>query len=231
MTAFPGAVDMPGPANKVWPDVNGDVGVICHSSAGTVAADLAELADVNNPRSWHYTVAQDGTVYEHYPLTASCWHAGSHQWNARLIGIEHEGGAEPNVSEPLTPAQLASSTRLVAWIAQQLGWQPSRQPATRTLYEHNEVYPTACPSGRIPWEAYMPPADPITPSISLEQSTELQYVLGAGTLAITQPEGPTPQDYTLYVAGQVPIKIPAGTACKVYTVYVPLTRPPGTIGS
>jgi N-acetyl-anhydromuramyl-L-alanine amidase AmpD len=103
--------------------------------------------------SWHFTVLKDGAVWQHYGLDSSCWHAGNRANNARLIGIEHEGKA----GEPLTEAQTQASVSLVRWIAATQGWPLERH--TRLL-EHNEVYATACPSGRIPWERYVPENDP-----------------------------------------------------------------------
>ncbi len=152
MTAYPGAISHPGPASKVWPDVNTREGVIEHSLEGGLAAGLAQL-DGAVEVSWHYTVAKDGRVYEHYPLTASCWHAGSHAQNARLIGVEHEGVA----GEPLTIAQRDASVKLTRWIAAQCGFPLTRHDH---LLEHNEVFATACPSGRIPWGYYVPENDP-----------------------------------------------------------------------
>jgi N-acetyl-anhydromuramyl-L-alanine amidase AmpD len=103
----------------------------------------------NSQASWHFSVLKDGRVIQHYPTTAACWHAGGPVANNKFIGIEHEG----RVGEALTPEQLASSVGLVRWIAQEEGWLMARHV---TMFEHNEVYNTACPSGRIPWEAYVP---------------------------------------------------------------------------
>lgn len=151
MTAYPGAIAHPGPSGKVWGDVNRREGVILHSLEGQLAAGFAQLDGLAQV-SWHYTVDKFGTVYEHYPLTASPWHAGSHAQNARLIGVEHEGIA----GEPLTVAQLVASVALTQWIAAQCGFPMTRHDH---LLEHNEVFATACPSGRIPWEAYQVPAN------------------------------------------------------------------------
>jgi N-acetyl-anhydromuramyl-L-alanine amidase AmpD len=102
----------------------------------------------NSQASWHFSVLKDGRVIQHYPTTSACWHAGGPAANNKFIGIEHEG----RVGEALTPEQLASSVGLVRWIAQEEGWLMARHT---TMFEHNEVYNTACPSGRIPWEAYV----------------------------------------------------------------------------
>ena len=158
MSWYPAAVRHPGPASKVWPEPNQHVGVICHSVEGYIAAALNELDDGNQPLSWHFTIDKQGTVYQHYDLSASCWHAGSHAQNNLLIGIEHEGVK----GEPLTEMQAAASVALVRWIASECGWAMSRAPASRTLWEHREVPAsnTTCPNDRIPWSRYMPTNDP-----------------------------------------------------------------------
>lgn len=154
---YPAAVWFAGPADKAgYPGiaVNECRGVICHSMVGSASAALARLVS-DDRASWAFSVLQDGTVLQHYESNAVCWHAGSAVWNGRLIGIEHEGGALGNVSERLTDAQRAASVALVRWLGQAHGFRLIRDGLAKTLYEHNETgYPTACPSGRIPWPAY-----------------------------------------------------------------------------
>ena len=154
---YPTAVRRPGPPQKVWDAANAQQGVVCHSMVGSTQAAFGELDNPEREASWHFSVSKSGAVHQHYPLEKSTWHCGSQHWNTRLVGIEHEGGPEGNVSEPLTQAQLAASVALVQWIAEQGRWTPTRDPASRTLHEHNEVgdEPTACPSDRIPWEEYI----------------------------------------------------------------------------
>jgi len=151
---YPSAVQHRGPASKVWPDVNADIGIICHSLEGYVGPALAELDDRAQQLSWHFTIAYDGTIYQHYDLTESPWHAGTHAANAEFIGIEHEGVT----GEALTDAQSQASVSLVWWIAHELGWATlSRDGAGKNLWEHHEVpgASTTCPNGRIDWERYL----------------------------------------------------------------------------
>jgi N-acetyl-anhydromuramyl-L-alanine amidase AmpD len=72
-----------------------------------------------------------------------------------LIGIEHEGGFDPE-DEPLTEAQRSESVALVRWLSKRHGFPLIRRAG---LWEHREVAPasapTACPSGRIPWKYYI----------------------------------------------------------------------------
>ena len=171
MATFPGSTWRPGPRSKQgYPGlaINAAQGVICHSAVGSLAGAMARLDNIaRNPdgtfteraaASWHFTIAKDGRVLQHYDTLAVCWHAGSRGWNGRLIGIEHEGGADTpaTVSEPLTPEQLAASVNLVRWLSVTHNFPLVRFDGTigGSLFEHRQVYATACPSGRIPWAEY-----------------------------------------------------------------------------
>ena len=148
---YPSAKWYAGPEWKVNGQVNTCRGVVCHSAVGGLSAALGELTHPTRKASWHFTVDQDGTVYQHYDTSAQCWHAGSNR-NNDLIGIEHIGGLDP-VDEPLTPAQRDASVALVRWLSKTLGFPLIRHIG---LHEHNEVSSavTQCPSGRIPWAYY-----------------------------------------------------------------------------
>lgn len=158
MTDYPLAIQRPGPAGKVWPDRNAQIGSILHSMQGSLAGAFSVLDDVSlthdayRAASWPFSIAKDGTVYQHYPIEASPFHAGSHEGNRLLTGIEHEGVP----GEELTEAQFQSSYALCVWLGQQGGYRPTRDQPARTLFEHNEWISTECPSGRIPWYRYVP---------------------------------------------------------------------------
>ncbi|MCR4341716.1 MAG: N-acetylmuramoyl-L-alanine amidase [Gemmatimonadaceae bacterium] len=158
MAVFPGGTWRPGPRSKQsYPGIvlNKAVGVILHSMVGSFASAMARL-DSADRASWQFSVCQDGRVYQHYDSLAVTWHAGSQVWNGRLIGIEHEGGAPGNESEPLTDAQKAASVALVRWLAKTHGFPLVRYDGhSGALFEHNQVYATACPSGRISWAEYV----------------------------------------------------------------------------
>jgi hypothetical protein len=150
---------------------------------GTYAGALTRL-DGNGPNdqaSWHYSVLQDGTVVQHYSDTVQCWHTGTAR-NNDLIGIEHEGGYNP-VDEPLTPAQLAASVSLVHALAAKHGFPLTLRVG---LWEHNWTgYQTSCPSGRIPWAAYLatppPPVqedDEMKPFLALEIGSPNTWLIG-----------------------------------------------------
>lgn len=181
---YPGSSWYPGPLDKqgyTGLAVNECRGVICHSMVGSAASALARLEGPDRA-SWHFSVLQNGTVLQHYESNAVTWHAGSMRWNGRLIGIEHEGGAEPNVSEPLTLSQLTASVLLVRWLSQTHGFALTRDITLgRTLYEHNDVYQTACPSGRIPWDRYIEEdEDAMTPELKTTLDALYAAVLDQG---------------------------------------------------
>jgi len=147
---YPKAIHRSGPFWKQgYPDLSRYTrtgkGAICHSMEGTLAAAFARL-DGPNMASWTGSVAKDGTVYQHYPLSACCWHAGHEERNILWAGWEFEG----RMGEPLTPEQVDAAIGLLTWQAIQEGWDQVAPHVT--LGEHNWYYPTACPSGRIPWD-------------------------------------------------------------------------------
>lgn len=150
MNWYPDATVQAAPAWKQRGNKNPAEAAVLHSAEGWAGGLLHELQRADRGAAWHFSVLQSGEVWQHYPLNAVLWHAGNTYANARYIGIEHEGIA----GQPLTDAQRAASVALVTWIASQRHWEPLRGV---TLFEHNEVSDkgTECPSGRIPWEAYM----------------------------------------------------------------------------
>ena len=196
MNWYPKAIQRLGPSVKVQSGRNPARGVVCHSMVGPRSAAYTVLDNVTGDRKtvgWHFSVMKDGTVEQHYPLDARVHHAGNLFANNNYIGIEHEGGLSP-VTEPLTAKQREASIALVRWIAAQSGWIPSRT-GQKTLWEHNEVSDTGtqCPSGRIPWEAY---------------------------LGEVMPPKAGPLDWgTFYVNGAVPVRIERRNATTLTYVY------------
>lgn len=125
--------------------VNTLEGIVDHSAEGSLPACLSELDKPHRYASWWATVAKNGRIYQHYPLTAITWHAGSREANRRFVGVEHEGRA----GEPLTEAQYQATLQLHRWLWVQMGLgTPERRV---NLWEHLELAGTACPSARIPW--------------------------------------------------------------------------------
>lgn len=183
MNNYPGAMIVPGPAAMAYPDVNRNVGIVEHSAEGDWSATYTPL-DTMRERgvSWHFSVMTDGAVQQHYPLVASCWHAGSKMANIRLIGVEHEGAGR------LTEAQIVASVALTRWIAEQGGYALSRT-GNVTLYEHRELYETDCPNGRIPWDRYEEDDMEVTKLDQVEGVHALLRVVGGFSGALAQQDG------------------------------------------
>jgi hypothetical protein len=122
-------------------------GIVAHSMEGPLAAAFGELDRPDRQASWHFSIAKDGTVYQHIETENISYASGSYQANRRFWSMEHEGVA----GEVLEGVQLASSTAVMGWLLD--GRALVRQ---QTAWEHNEMTAfgaaaTACPSGRIPW--------------------------------------------------------------------------------
>ena len=145
-----------------YPSPQNKEGFVLHSMVGSYPSALGRLLSPDRA-SWHFSVLKNGHVYQHYDPRAVTWHAGvvgdadslsAAVGNVALIGIEHEGGAPGNVSEPLTPAQLDATIDLQRWCY--LVLPELKPPALRSShFEHGWISATACPSGRIPWDTIM----------------------------------------------------------------------------
>lgn len=180
---YPAALRRPGPVGKVSGAPQAKLGAVYHSMRGSYTGSSPGLFDPAIEKSWHFSILQDGRVFQHYPATAWCWHcgdrndpAGEISNNRDLIGIEHEGGPPGNLSEPFTAAQLDASIRLTVWlVAEGHIANLSRSGPTRGLWEHNEIVATSCPLGRIPWSEIFRRATP--PPISVERDEDDMQLL------------------------------------------------------
>lgn len=141
------------------PGVNPVKGVFFHSAEGyaSVLLDPNSIYGYNGRYSWHFTNVFNGTVYQHYPFTARCWHATAA--NNEYAGGENEGYA-PN-EKSLTNAQVESLRRinadLIAWPGAKMKAATRTGDKAQTNWEHREVVwlggeATSCPNGRIPWD-------------------------------------------------------------------------------
>ena len=139
-------------------------GVVIHSMEGSLQAGFGVL-DGPRQASWHFSVSQTGEVYQHVDTDNIAWTNGGFDANRLFWGIECEGVE----GEPLTEPQFAALLGVVRWL-----WDVHDVGAfvrQETAFEHNEMVqfgsaPTACPSGRIPWERVIhelegDPAEPI----------------------------------------------------------------------
>lgn len=165
MTRIPWAIWKPAPSWKrgyggtTWIPLNQKEGEVKHSMVGSYAAAEARLMGPDQA-SWHFSVLKDGTVFQHYEIEDITWHCGlpgderhdtSLIGNITLIGVEHEGGAVGNVSEPFTAPQLDSTVRLsvgLRWLC--LGYRRKPLAWKSSLWRHRFLSSTACDSFRTP---------------------------------------------------------------------------------
>lgn len=162
-TWIPWAVRDPAPADKRYSAKNQLLGIVLHSMEGTLAGARSRLMSQHrlpdgsytsySAASWHFSLAKGGTLYQHYPLEVSCWHAGNRLANTRFLGLELEG----TKNEPINLAQMETLARLLTDLRPILKIEWQRDPiAYRTMWLHREVAtiahpnagPTACPSAR-----------------------------------------------------------------------------------
>lgn len=156
------ATRIPGPPRKTNGGINSNSGFVPHSAEGYRDTLARILQDVSAPLSkrvsFHLSNLTDGTLLQHYPFTAQCWHATA--FNNDFASMENEGVA----GEALTPMQMGNLIFVTRELSFKYGWEPRRPTnsadKSATLYEHSEVIrfggsATACPSGRIPWDALL----------------------------------------------------------------------------
>jgi N-acetyl-anhydromuramyl-L-alanine amidase AmpD len=129
-------------------------GLVIHSAEGSLAG-LFSVLDSSRQASWHFSMAQDGGVYQHVDTENIAWTNGSQESNTKFWGIECEGGGPGNFGEPLTEPQYQSLVSVVRWLWDTHGL--TRYERQQTTWEHNEMTrfgasSTSCPSGRIPWQ-------------------------------------------------------------------------------
>jgi hypothetical protein len=206
---------LPGPADKVYSVPNAARGYVPHSAVGYYGGWASRLFSTDRREDGRYTayaaasvhgwIAYDGRVQQHYPLDASCWASGSVYPNTHFIAFENEGGFQP-YDEPLTDAQVEANLRLIRDLASWRDWPAICRPVdaldrSASLYEHRECVrwgsaPTACPSGRIPWQRLLDElhvATPTEPEVHVVQAGDTLYALsrrwGASVEAIALLNG------------------------------------------
>ena len=120
-----------------YANLNHPRGAMLHIMQGWMTTVL-RWADIGfYPKSWHYSIGRDGTVYQHldhkhggyhggitsakardYPPRWRLWRGASINVNHYTIGIEHEGLA----GQPFTAAQAKASIELCLWLADLFEW-------------------------------------------------------------------------------------------------------------
>ena len=162
-------------------------GVVYHSAEGSAAALLAALMDSNREASWTASNMKDGRFIQHYPVRRIVWTNGSKQANVKFRGVESEGVA----GEPLTAAQTHNLIRCAQDMRDFFGWPGFLR--NREAWEHRQMTafgssPTACPSGRIPWDIIIPAVNmeddmAITPEVQA-QFDELKTLIKRADLKV-----------------------------------------------
>jgi hypothetical protein len=167
-------MNLESPHNKVHPGVNaGKNGIACHSMEGWlrgakfIPRAFAPFPPATNDLSNMFTLAVDGSLYQHYPVTSKCWCSGNLEANSTTWSVEAEGTA----ISPLSISQRQTMLRLFGEWESHTGLKATRgdghevmwwayrlSPEDRTIWQHNEIAATACPSGRYDevfaeWEA------------------------------------------------------------------------------
>ncbi|HLF79615.1 MAG TPA: N-acetylmuramoyl-L-alanine amidase [Dehalococcoidia bacterium] len=199
----------PGPSEKQYTAPCMSQGVINHSAVGYYNGWRSRLDDMSKDANGRFTpyaaasvtgwVEKDGTLIQHYPITASCWASGNGIANIAFNAFEHAGGPPGNESEPLTAAQKAADLRIIRDLMAhkkltqvrritELAPGPARGAAPAPigttafwLGEHNEAVtlwggaPTACPSKRIPWAEYLAALQNLPDGLSLVRSSAASY--------------------------------------------------------
>lgn len=151
-----------GPARKTNGGRNTLEGFVPHSAEGH-EDHLINFLVPFGPASWTFSNLKDGRCYQHYSVFDQVWTSGSHTANNRFPSAENEGV----VGQALTGRQTDNLVRIIKDLVAFTGrteivrlpdWRLPFEPNEFVLGEHNECVrafggePTACPSGRIPWE-------------------------------------------------------------------------------
>ncbi len=128
----------------------GKSGEFWHSQQGRQAVAIRMFQNPDLEISAHFLIPKVGKPVQMVDSNDPAWHAGGFIANIGYHGFEFEGGPPGNLREPLTPSQIVWGVEITHWLRQVHG-TPTRYVRKDTLWEHNEVKNTACPSGRIPW--------------------------------------------------------------------------------
>jgi N-acetyl-anhydromuramyl-L-alanine amidase AmpD len=92
--------------------------IVIHTTQGSYSGAVAWFQNPSSEVSSHYIIrSSDGHITQMVQLENRAWHSGNSNYNARSIGIEHEG----YVSDPgrwYTDALYERSAALVRWLAE-----------------------------------------------------------------------------------------------------------------
>ena len=126
--------------------------VVIHTVQGSYAGAISWFRNSRSNVSAHYVVRRsDGAITQMLRNEDIGWHAGNSNYNARSIGIEHEGWVSD--ANNYTSAMLQASADLTRWLCDTYGIPKDR----RHIVGHVEV-PGAThtdPGPHFPWTEYM----------------------------------------------------------------------------
>lgn len=130
--------------------------VVIHVAEGYFLGTLNWWTLASTVGSAHYVVGDQGQVGMAVCHEDIAGHTRNSVYNARSIGIEHEGFRDWSV---FTDAQYEASADLVRWISQEYSFLPARA----NIIGHKEVpnVTTPCPGTRWDWCNYMTLIDPL----------------------------------------------------------------------
>ncbi len=125
-------------------------GEFWHSIVGSLSAAKWRFLNPVEEASAHFLFPKIGRPTQMVDSGDAAWHSGDYLSNLHFHGFEFEGGGPGNYSEPLTENQIEWGIKVTRWLRETHD-SPQVYVRRETLWEHNEVAATACPSGRIPW--------------------------------------------------------------------------------
>lgn len=152
-----GVTRRPGPEFKTYDTVNLGEGIVWHSMEGWWDGSMRELDRPERQASWMFSISLDGSLAQHYPITASCWASGNGLANTHWWSVETEG----LFSMPLNEVQVKTARWLIGEWAAWKGKPVSREGDlyTKSMWEHREVDTLITPNGgdtACPSERYQP---------------------------------------------------------------------------
>lgn len=128
----------------------GKSGEFWHSQQGRQSVSIGMFQNPDLKLSAHFLIPKAGKPVQMVDSADPAWHTGNYLANLHYHGFEFEGGPPGNLSEPLTASQRTWGVDITHWL-RKVHSTPLVYVRKDTLWEHNEVRNTACPSGRIPW--------------------------------------------------------------------------------
>jgi hypothetical protein len=131
MARMPGATWRPVP-NHTTGGQDAVYGVVLHIMEGTLDGTDSWFRNAKAQASSHFGVGKDGRIFQWVDTADRAWAqiSGNRTW----LSIEHEGHS----GDSLTPAQLAATARIVAWMHATHGVQlvPTDSPNGRGIGWH-----------------------------------------------------------------------------------------------